>query len=293
MITGLVACGEKMPTNSDPSLTALTSVSASPEDGSNGKDGKSGKAGEKGSSCSVKDNEDGTAKIVCEDGTEAAIASKDGKDGKDGLDGKDGAAGEKGKDGIDAKDGKDGVDGVAGEKGAKGDQGDQGVAGVKGDKGDIGDQGSQGPVGDVLMGLPVVEDGNGLELGKLIYMDSISGAWAILMDGGLRAKIDNNGYPETLKTYFSGAGCTGTRRAVVPNGFFGNFQKDNFKADGTYWKISSNNLGSFVYQSREDGDGICDVASGTITSSTYSIATGVHMGFTIPFGAWPRIKEVE
>lgn len=307
----IIGCGDELPIDV-PVSTAAVDLDSSNKDGKDGRDGLS---------CTVIDDDDGSSRIVCEDGTEATVW--DGEDGETGetgiageqgekgdtgsvgMKGENGAAGQKGEKGVAGEKGDKGDTGAAGAKGvagakgdtgatgdagAKGDKGDQGVAGTKGDTGEKGDTGAQGA--DGVLSLPIVQDGNGLDLGRLAYMTP-DGDWAVLMDGGLRAKIGNNGYPENIKTYFSGSTCNGERRAVLTNGTFGNFALDNLAGDGTFWKVSSNNLGSFAYQSREDGDGVCDTVSGTIASATFQVTTGHTFSFTVPFGTWPRIKEIE
>lgn len=59
-----------------------------------------GESGSDGSSCSVRNNYDGSITIECEDGSSATIY--DGEDGRDGTDGQDGADGQ---DGVDGQDG--------------------------------------------------------------------------------------------------------------------------------------------------------------------------------------------
>ena len=71
--------------------------------------GEDGKTGKDGSSCTIVENEDGTEKLVCDDGTEVEI--------------------------------------VSGEKGDKGDQGDQGDQGAPGQDGANGDPGADGEDG--------------------------------------------------------------------------------------------------------------------------------------------------
>jgi hypothetical protein len=65
------------------------------EQGEDGEQGEQGTKGEDGSSCTVKDNDDGTKTLSCEDGTSVTI--------RDGKDGAEGATGANGKDGSDAK----------------------------------------------------------------------------------------------------------------------------------------------------------------------------------------------
>jgi len=60
--------------------------------------GSNGAAGKDGTSCTLTDNQDGTATLHCADGSSFTIAS--GKDGKDGADGGDGMNGANGKDGT-------------------------------------------------------------------------------------------------------------------------------------------------------------------------------------------------
>lgn len=209
---------------------------------------KDGSDGQRGMSCTTEERDDG-AVVVCEDGTIAHI-----KDGKDGLDGENGAKGELGQTGV---------------------QGAQGAAGP---------QGQQGPEGSISP--VIVTDAAGLKIGDLLFADSTS--FAVVMEDGLRAKVENNGYTENMRTYFSGAACSGTRRAVMLNGQFGNFALDNFANDGTFWRLTGNNLGSYNYQSREDGDGVCDNATGSITNS-FAIEENQTFTFSLPFPNPPRI----
>lgn len=243
-------------------------------DGANGSDGKDGIAGEKGDK-----GDKGDTGIQGERGMRGEKGDKGekGDQGLAGLDGTNGTDGLDGQDGVDGQDGLDGQDGVNGANGLDGSDGTDGTAGVNG---------SQGI--DGIMSLPIVEDSDGLELGRFLFMDS-NGAVAVIMDGGLRAKVSNNGYPENMRTFFSGAGCTGERRTQIVNGQFGNFAYDNFKSDGTSFVINTNSLGNFAYLGREDGDGICDATSGTLSIS-FGIEEGQELGLPYPFGMWPRIK---
>jgi len=110
--------------------------------------GEKGAAGEAGSSCTVKDNEDGTVTITCEDGTEVTIAGGKGEKGESGTDGSKAlvktateepgenctAGGVKIESGIDDGTGNFEGDTVVtyvcnGEKGIAGEQGEQGENG--------------------------------------------------------------------------------------------------------------------------------------------------------------------
>lgn len=63
--------------------------------------GADGAPGAAGSSCTVTENADGSATILCDDGTSATIAGTPGPSGADGEDGSDGAPGTPGADGSD------------------------------------------------------------------------------------------------------------------------------------------------------------------------------------------------
>lgn len=169
-----------------------------------------------------------------------------------------------------------------------GKDGQDGINGAPGQDGLDGSDGAQGPSGEISP--IIVEDASGNVIGDLIYMDGTS--FAVAMPGDLRAKVDNFGWTETMRTYFSLADCAGERRAVVLNGQFGNFWIDNLAGDGSYWTLASDNLGIFSYNSREDGDGICDNASGSITNS-FVLNEGVALPFTLPFDNPPRIGGVD
>ncbi|HSW59477.1 MAG TPA: hypothetical protein VLJ60_01695, partial [bacterium] len=114
--------------------------------------GEKGAAGEAGSSCTVKDNEDGTVTITCEDGTEVTIAGGKGEKGESGTDGSKAlvktateepgenctAGGVKIESGIDDGTGNFEGDTVVtyvcnGEKGIAGEQGEQGENGENGE----------------------------------------------------------------------------------------------------------------------------------------------------------------
>jgi hypothetical protein len=67
--------------------------------------------GEPGSSCTVAENDDGTATISCDDGSSVTVTSgEDGTVGQDGVDGLAGAAGDDGDDGADGVAGVNGTD---------------------------------------------------------------------------------------------------------------------------------------------------------------------------------------
>jgi len=75
--------------------------------GSNGRDGVSGSNGATGSSCSVKDNHDGTYTMLCTDGS--YVTWHDGQDGADGQNGTNGFDGQDGQNGLDGTPGIDGT----------------------------------------------------------------------------------------------------------------------------------------------------------------------------------------
>jgi hypothetical protein len=105
-------------------LAAFISLGCSGSDGADGApgtDGVNGVNGVNGSSCHVRDSEDGTTTIFCDDGSEAVVS--DGQDGTDGNNGADGADGTNGRDG---EDGERGDPGEPGEDGEKGDPGEDG-----------------------------------------------------------------------------------------------------------------------------------------------------------------------
>jgi hypothetical protein len=249
---GIVGCGDLPQTA--PTEAAMTAA------GSDNR-GPKGDKGDRGLSCMTEDTEDG-AMVVCEDGTRAQILN-----GKNGPQGEQGARGEAGEQGLAGVSGADGTDGLNGLDGAEGPQGEQGVQGI------------QGEAGTAAAQIPV-EDVNGNLIGHLFYMDTAG--FAVTMAGGLRAKVSNLGWIETMRTYFSEAGCQGVRRHAKTNGQFGNFWTDEFAADGTFWVIASDNLGGFSYASKEDGDGICDDGAGSVTHS-FAITEGVNIDINLPF----------
>lgn len=72
-------------------------------------------------SCTVKENRDGTSTIDCPDGSSVTVgAGPDGKDGKNGAKGPSGKKGDPGQDGLDGEKGDPGQDGLDGEKGDPG-----------------------------------------------------------------------------------------------------------------------------------------------------------------------------
>lgn len=109
-----------------------------------------------------------------------------GKDGKDGLDGSNGSDGVAGKDGVDGRDGVDGANGAAGRNGRDGiDAKDINVK---------------------------LTDADGIDIG-IVY--SVDGAGYHVGKNNLRYDISQSGGTFlTLRTFYSGADCTGEMKVV-------------------------------------------------------------------------------
>lgn len=85
------------------------------------------------SSCSVKNNSNGSKTISCTDGTSATLTN--GADGEDGQDGSNGSNGTNGSNGLDGKNGSNGTNGQNGSAGAMGSSGSNGTNGTNGTDG--------------------------------------------------------------------------------------------------------------------------------------------------------------
>jgi hypothetical protein len=105
--------------------------------------GSCGEDGKDGSSCTVVDNDDGTATIKCDDGTEVTIgntgdAGNTGNTGNTGNSGNSGNTGDTGNTGNSGDTGNTGNTGNSGNTGDTGNTRDTGNTGNSGDSGDAG-----------------------------------------------------------------------------------------------------------------------------------------------------------
>ncbi|MGL6123884.1 MAG: hypothetical protein ACRC1W_12910 [Shewanella sp.] len=182
-----------------------------------------------------------------------------------------------------------------GERGEKGEKGDQGIAGAEGQHGVAGADGSDGANGSNGTNGSAGADGqdgedaltlnvyrqNGSVIGKFAGVNVSSNAVYVITADKMRLAINPTSFHvPNAQRFFSSAGCTGTTRMLIPLGEFSNVFVNGANDTVTY-KVTGNNLGSFSYQSRDTGNGVCSATSGTVSKSyAYSTVTLTGYPFT-------------
>lgn len=247
-----------------------------------GKDGAEGGKGKDG-----RDGAEGTAGAI----GGAGAAGSQGEKGDVGAAGEAGAAGEKGEQGDVGPQGTAGVDGTAGTQGEQGEtgaQGIQGVAGADGIDGAAGADGAQGVAGADGAAGAAGADGTDAQTLRLVSGSTYIGDvysldkttndyWTVR--GAMRMEIDRTDgtFPYAFLV-FSGAGCTGTSRLMIPNGYFANTYVKG--STGIVVQATGANLGSFSYASRMAQSTNCVDTSGSVSISwAYTMPT---LAFTYP-----------
>lgn len=183
--------------------------------------------------------------------------------------------------------GPQGPQGPKGDKGDKGDQGAPGAAGADGKDGQDGAAGATGATGAAGVNATrlLVVDGSGTTIGEFFGFGQPNKELLVANDQGDRFALSTLSNPTaagrslTGIVIFSGAGCTGTPTAVIPQGTFANVFEG---PGGQLYRATGRAVScSFAYASNYAG-GNCNSGSATTTNALCFAAETYTPAFTYP-----------